>query len=141
MRLAKLVTACGLTVVLCAACGIKAKPLAGTPNIDRAPGNHAKFEDPRNKHVSCLRHRFRKHHYHVTEYLAGPQHLFAFHVGTTPGGPTVVFEDTPGAAEADQLQGGAIGAEVLGAALIYPNRAFDREMIRVEVCVGLGVIG
>ena len=141
MRLAKLVTACGLTVALCAACGIKAKPLAGTLNIDRAPGNHAKAEDPRGKHISCLRHHYRKYHFQITEYLAdGAKQLFAFHIGPAADGPNVVFEPTPGFAEGAQIEGGH-GFEVLGAALIYPNRATDREMKKVEYCVGIGVIG
>src|SRR5579871_4289023 len=119
MRLVKLVMACGLTAVLLAACGIKAKPVAGSAHVDRAPGNHAIVDDPRPRHVKCLR----KHHYAVREYRTTVGKLPAIQVGTLPAGPTIVFEPTDGIAEGLQMQGNAQAAEVIGPALLYPHLA------------------
>jgi hypothetical protein len=137
MRLVKLVMACGLAAVLLAACGIKAKPVAGSAHVDRAPGSHAYVDDPRPRHVKCLR----KHGFRVREYRTVAGRLPAFQIGTLPAGPTVVFEPTDGIAEGVQMQGGAQGAEVIGPALLYPHLASIHEATVVENCVSLGVTG
>ncbi len=137
MRLAKLVIACGLTAALLGACGIKAKPEAGTAHASSATGNHAKVDDPRTRHVKCLR----QHGYRVTEYRTAGSRFPAIQVGTLPTGPTIVFEPTPGAAQYEQIEGAAQAAEVIGAALLYPNQASDHELSIVETCAALGVTG
>jgi hypothetical protein len=138
MRLAKLVTACGLLAFLVAACGgIKPKPLAGTPRLESASGNHAAVDDPRLRHAKCLR----QDHFRITEYRTSVGNLPAIQVGSLPSGPTIVFEPTPGIAEGLQIKGQDEGAEVISAALLFPNGASDRELNKVETCVALGVIG
>jgi len=136
MRLVKLVMACGLTAVLLTACGIKAKPVAGSAHVDRAPGNHAVVDDPRPRHLKCLR----RHGYKVREYrtAAGKP---AMQVGTLPAGPTIVFESTDGIAQGLQIQGDAQAAEVIGPALLYPHLASAHEAYVVETCVAIGVSG
>ncbi|HWD64944.1 MAG TPA: hypothetical protein VG405_07195 [Solirubrobacteraceae bacterium] len=136
MSRGKLVVACGLTALAVSACGMSAKPVAGTPDISHAQGNHAKVNDPRTKHVNCLR----------ADGL--PIHLFrasgarpAIQVGTAPTGPTVIFEPTQQAATGVQIVGQAQGAEVIGAALVYPNQAPDSVMQKVESCMDIGVNG
>ena len=137
MRLVKLVMACGLAAVLLAACGIKAKPVAGSPHVDRAPGNHAYVDDPRPHHVKCLR----KHHFRVREYRTVAGRLPAIQIGTLPAGPTIVFESTDGIAQGMQIQGDAQAAEVIGPALLYPHLASIHEATVVENCIALGVTG
>lgn len=137
MRLVKLVIACGLTAALLAACGIAAKPIAGIPHISNAPGNHARVDDPRSKHVKCLK----QHHYRVREYLTAGQRLPAIQVGTLPAGPTIVYESTPGIAQGAQIKGQAQAAEVIGSSLLYPNAASDHELTVVENCASIGVTG
>jgi hypothetical protein len=136
MSRGKLVLTCGLTALAVSACGMSAKPVAGTPDISSAKGNHAQVSDPRTKHVRCLR----------ADGL--PVHLFrasgarpAIQVGTTPTGPTVIFEPTQQAATGVQIVGQAQGAEVIGAALVYPNQAPDSVMAQVESCMAIGVTG
>jgi len=62
-------------------------------------------------------------------------------VGSLPGGPTIVFEPTPGAAQADQIRGQAQAAEVIGSALVYPHQAPDDELKTIENCLTSGVSG
>jgi hypothetical protein len=132
----KLFVACGLMALVLSACGMSAKPQAGTPDIAQAPGNHAQVADPRTKHVRCLK----------ADGL--PVHLFrasgarpAIQVGTAPSGPTVIFEPTQQAATGAQIVGQAQGAEVIGAALVYPNQASDPVLTKVENCMDIGVSG
>ena len=132
----KLATACGLVAVALAGCGIKAKPLAGTVHLDRARGNHALLDDPRTKHVKCLR----ADRLPVRLYRASGARP-AIQVGTASTGPTIVFEPTPGIAQGVQIQGDAQGAEVIGSALVYPNLATNAELGKIEGCVALGVTG
>ena len=136
MSRGKLLVACGLIALAVSACGMTAKPLAGTPGLAHAKGNHAKVDDPRTKHVKCLRADGLSVHL----FLASGARP-AFQVGTRPSGPTVIFEPTQQAATGVQIVGGAQGAEVIGAALVYPNQASDAVMSQVEACMDLGVTG
>ncbi|MBO0768352.1 MAG: hypothetical protein J2O48_06675 [Solirubrobacterales bacterium] len=140
MSLAKLAAACGLIVVALSisACGIQAKPVAGTVNLSRAAGNHTKVDDPRKPYLSCLR----RQHFSFTKLDYGPQHLRALQIGGAgSAGATVVFEPTPGIAEGDQMKGEMMGAEVIGSALVFPNREPDKTMKKIEACVSSGVSG
>ncbi len=62
-------------------------------------------------------------------------------IGTWPSGPTVVFTATPQAAQADQIQGQAQAAEVIGSALLYPNGGSRSELTAIETCLDQGVTG
>lgn len=136
MSRGKLFVACGLTALAVSACGMSAKPVAGTPDISHARGNHAQVNDPRTKHVRCLR----------SDGL--PVRLFkasgarpGIQIGSPPTGPTVIFEPTQQAATGVQIVGQAQGAEVIGAALVYPNQAPDSVLQQVEDCMDIGVTG
>ena len=118
-------------------CGIQAKPLAGTAHLGRAAGNHAYVNDPRAPYGRCLRASGLA----VTRFESGPGRLRALQIGTGPTGPTVIFEPTPGIAEGDQMEGKVAAAEVIGSALVYPNRASDAEMATVEGCLSINVKG
>lgn len=55
------------------------------------------------------------------------------------GGPTIVFEPNAGMAEGTQISGQVTGAEEIGAALLFPNRAPDALLKTVEGCLDIGV--
>lgn len=133
MSSAKVAAACVLAAVSLAACGSTAKPVAGTPQAATKAKHHV--YNPGRVHIKCLRH---KHIPVRSETLDG---LPSFQVGTRPSGPTVEFMATPGAAQNEQIQGRAQGAEVIGAALVYPNQASDALLSKVETCVAKGVSG
>jgi hypothetical protein len=134
MPSAKLVVASGLAALALSACGsITVKPTSASG----IPASRGRIDDPRttkNNHVACLR----KAGLSVANIGAGN-----LQVGAPGSGPMVLFTPTPGAAQADQIQGyrWAQGAEVIGSALVYPNQASDSELGKVEACVGTGVSG
>lgn len=96
------------------------------------PAGRGRIADPRTQsgRLDCLR----AHHLPVTEVgTTGLQ------IGQPPAGATIHFTPSTGAAEAAQLEGQAQGAEVIGSALVYPNRAPDSELKTIENCVAQGV--
>lgn len=136
MSLARLVLASGLAAILLCACGITKKPLAGTAHLNRAPGNHARFDDPRTVHKQCLR----KIGLGIHEFRTGGINSYpAIQVGRRPTGPTVVFYPT--SAELLKIEGKAQGAVMIGAALVYPNHATSKVAQKVITCIDVGVPG
>lgn len=113
-----------------AACGSSAKPEAGS--LKATSASHTGIDDPRQSHIACLR----AEHVPVTTFSR-----VWFQVGTKPSGPTVQFAPTPGAAQNMQITGQVAGAEVIGAALLYPNQARGGLLKQVETCVATGVSG
>jgi hypothetical protein len=136
MSLAKVAVVCGLMALLLGACGIQAKPVAGT-DLRRAHDYYGKVDDPRTTHVPCLRGAGLPIHEYATDGTGLP----AIQVGRLPTGPTIIFYPTPGIAQGLQLMGQEQGAEVIGSALLYPNQASDSELSIVEKCVAIGVSG
>ncbi len=136
MSKTKLVLACGLMALLIGACGIQKKPEAGTPHVNKAPGSHAKWDDPRKGREKCLRE-----HEVESRYYTASGGRPAIQVGTPPTGPTVIFEPTPAGAEYLQIVGKTQAAEIIGAALIYPNQAKSHVLKIVENCMAVGVAG
>ncbi|HEY5188220.1 MAG TPA: hypothetical protein VII87_04240 [Solirubrobacteraceae bacterium] len=130
MSSAKLALAAGVAALSLAACGSTAKPEAGT--LKAATKNHNGIDDPRATHVACLR----SEHIPVLEF----SHTW-LQIGTKPSGPTVHFAPTPGAAQELQISGQVESAEVIGAALLYPNQAPGGLLNKVETCVAKGVTG
>jgi hypothetical protein len=133
MPSAKLALAIGLAAISLSACGTTAKPEAGT--LQAAAKNHKAVDDPRKKHIACLK----QDKIPVSAMIVNGQP--AFQVGAAPMGPTVVFTPTPGAAQEAQIDGTVQGAEVIGSALLYPNHASDALLKKVEGCVAKGVSG
>ncbi|MEA2212535.1 MAG: hypothetical protein QOF83_2483 [Solirubrobacteraceae bacterium] len=130
MSSGKLVGFCLLAAVSLSGCGIAAKPQVGSSGaqLKSATG----IDDPRVIHVDCLR----------AEKI--PVSTFGrvwMQIGTKPSGPTVQFTPTPGAAQEEQISGQVESAEVIGAALLYPNQASDSLLQKVEGCVAKGVSG
>jgi hypothetical protein len=132
MSSAKLAIACALAAVVLSACGIKSNPTAGTISPTATKEGHAKIDDPRNIHIRCLKQD------KIPVVKVGQTDL---QIGTPPGGPTVQFAPTPGAAQHDQIDGAVTGAEVIGSALLFPNQASDQLLGRVETCLAQDVTG
>ncbi|MBV9816886.1 MAG: hypothetical protein JOZ07_00890 [Solirubrobacterales bacterium] len=132
LALFAVVAGVGLSACL-SACGTTAKPQAGSARALAAA--RTGVDDPRKRHIVCLR----AEHIPVRRVQIGG--LPAMQIGVRPSGPTVVFQPTPGAAQQQQIEGVAQGAEVIGSALVYPNQAPDGLMSRVESCVAQGVTG
>jgi hypothetical protein len=138
MSLAKVAVVCGLMALLISACGVQAKPEAGTPNLKKHKGFYGLVDDPRLPQVSCLKSDKLPYRQY---YADGVQHLPAIQVGARAQGPTMIFYPTDGVAQGLQITGQETGAEVIGALLVYPNRARPRELTKVEACAAIGVKG
>jgi len=130
MSWAKLAPPVALLALVLSACGTSAKPVAGSLNATTIL--HKGIDDPRKTHIQCLR----TEHIPVTRFSR-----VWFQVGTRPSGPTVQFAATAGAAQNLQITGQVSGAEVIGAALLYPNQASGTLLKKVETCVAKGVTG
>jgi hypothetical protein len=130
MSFAKLVVLCLLAALSLSACGIAAKPLVGSTGAQAKSATGV--DDPRTIHLDCLRAQ----NIPVTEFGR-----VWMQIGAKPSGPTVQFTPTPGAAQEEQISGRVESAEVIGAALLYPNQAPDGLLQKVEGCVAKGVNG
>lgn len=126
MPYAKSAAAVGLVAALLSGCGAAVKP----------PQGRGKVDDPRTNgptnHLKCL----------LADHLpARKVGRVGIQIGPLPGGPTIEFLPTPSAAQAAQIEGapGYQGAEVIGAALLYPNRGSDAELSQIESCLAAGV--
>jgi hypothetical protein len=89
--------------------------------------------DPRTagaNYLACLR----AGHLDVTELGTN-----TLQVDTPPSGATIVFAPTADMAEGEQIVGKAQGAYVVGAALVYPNRAPGSQLTVIENCLASGV--
>jgi hypothetical protein len=109
-------------------CGSAVKPAHGRGKIDD-PRIYSSAND-----LKCL-----KSHNLPTQDVGST----GLQIGALPAGPTVEFQPTPGGAQIAQIEGGptAQGAEVIGAALLYPHQASDGELKLIENCLGQGVNG
>lgn len=132
MPLVKASIGCALVALVLSACGTSAKPAAGTIPPTATAAGHALVDDPRAKHLPCLRQQ------KIPFTEVGRTDI---QIGTAPSGPTVSFTATPGSAQAVQIDGQDQGAEVIGSALLYPNQAPDNLLSAVEACLSQGVKG
>lgn len=109
--------------------------LCGCSAVIKPPNGHGKVADPRTagpNRFGCLIAR------HLPAKETGRA---AIQIGPLPGGPTVQFMPTEGAAQALQINGKVQSAEVIGSALLYPHRAGDAELTQIENCLDEGVVG
>lgn len=112
--------------------------LCGCVSAVKPPQGRGKVDDPRTyaaaNHLKCMEQA----HLPVQEIgRTGVQ------IGALPGGPTVLFDTSPGAAQADQMHGNQAyqGAEVIGSAMLWPHQASDDELTLIENCLARGVSG
>jgi hypothetical protein len=131
MSSAKLAIVCGFVAVVVSACGASSNPPAGRISPTATSAGHAKLDDPRTKHLTCLL----QHKLPVSEVGRVWLQINA------PGSPRVLFTPTPGAAQSLQITGQHPGAEVIGSALLYPEQASDSELSTIENCLDQGVKG
>jgi hypothetical protein len=132
MSSAKVAVLCASLAVALAGCGNSPKPVAGSIPPNAVSEGHAKIDDPRARHLPCLR----QHKLAVAK--VGRTWL---QIGGAPAGPRINFLPTPGAAQEAQISGQVQGAEVIGSALLYPDAASDRLLKTVEDCLAEGVTG
>jgi hypothetical protein len=139
MFTAKRAVLCGLAAVALSACASTTKPAArslsasaAVPLPVPAASSRGKVDNAAKKHYLCIR----QHGIAATE--PGSTEI---QVGAAGIGPTIEFLATPGAAQYAQISGTVEGAEVIGSALLYPNRASASELQTVEACTALGVNG
>jgi hypothetical protein len=107
--------------------------LSGCGGLAKPAGGRGAAVDPRTgppDYLACLR---------ANRLAVSELGLNKLQVGQLPSGPTIVFEPTAGIAEGQQIEGKAQGAEVIGAALLYPNHAPGAELTVIENCLGHGV--
>jgi hypothetical protein len=117
-----------------AALGAAAMILCGCSAVVKPPQGRGQISDPRTAsgRFQCL----------VADRLPAREvGRTNIQIGPLPAGPTVQFLPTEGAAQALQIDGKVQSAEVIGSALLYPHRAGDGELTRIENCLDAGVPG
>jgi hypothetical protein len=133
MRSRTLAPACALAAIALGACGQTAKPLAGSRSLNRQkPAGRGVVDDPRTKHLKCLRQQG------LTVATRGTSDLL---IGTGSEQVLASFAPTPGAAQEEQISGHVQGAEVIDSALVYPRHASDQALKKIEDCLAQGVLG
>lgn len=120
-----------------AALGVVAALLCGCSSSVKPPQGRGKIDDPRTNvvnHLKCMQS------HHLPAQSVGQ---VGIQIGPLPSGPTVQFMPTPGAAQGAQIEGSPQneGAEVIGAALLYPHGGTDPELTQIESCLASGVSG
>ena len=141
MRIATFAAAALAAALALSACGSTTKYVAGSPQATAQAQKG--LNDPRTKHIACLRgdHVTDIHEQNLRVNGYGLTAWPAFQVGTKPSGPTVVFVATPGMGQGVQISAQDQAAEIIGAALVFPNDASAKLLGKVESCVALGVSG
>lgn len=129
----KLAIAAGGAALVLSACGASSNPRAGSPQLRNTqhPGR-AVVDDPRRRHLKCLRGL------NMPVVEQGSTNLV---LGAPPYQARVVYEPTPGAAQAAQIDGQIEAAEVIGSALLYPQQMPDAQLKPIEKCLAQGVKG
>jgi hypothetical protein len=133
-RLALAVAALVLALAV-AGCGGAVRVQPTTPAGSTTLASRGKIDSPltnMHNHLQCIKDA------HIAVQVVSPTKL---QVGTAPAGPTIVFTPTAGAAQAQQIDGDAQGAEAIGTALLYPNQGSDSELTGIEDCLDQGVQG
>jgi hypothetical protein len=133
MRPKSALTTVAVAALALTGCGaVKVQPT--TPAGSAKLASRGRVDSPVNmkNHLGCLRAA------HLPVQVVSSTRL---QVGPAPAGPTIVFTATPGAAQADQIEGRAQAAEVIGTALVYPNQGSDTELGTIGACLAQGVQG
>ncbi len=130
-RLALPVALAALAATGCGAVNVHPSASAGSTRLVSRGRVDSPLTDIRN-HLACIQDA------HVAVHVVSPIKL---QIDSPPGGPTVVFTATPGAAQAAQIDGSAQSAEVIGTALLYPNQGSPGELTSIEDCLDQGVQG
>jgi hypothetical protein len=131
MRAAVALLGCAIALAGCGA--VRVQPT--TPSGSSTLASRGRVDSPLtdiDNHLGCMRDA------DLPVQVVNPIEL---QVGALPAGPTIVFTNSPGAAQADQIEGKTQGAEVIGTALVYPNQGSDGELASIAACLQQGVSG
>jgi len=131
---ARAIAISGLAAAALAGCGSSFKTVAGSSvpaASSKSLGNGVVDQAPV-PHTKCIR---------AAGLPAVRIGLTKIQVGALPGGPTIIFAPDPNAAEAEQIEGKAPGAEVIGAAVLFVHQAPAAELTKLESCLDQGVAG
>ena len=125
----------GLRVATAAVCLTALAASACGSAVKSATSSRGKIDNPataKANRIECLTEA------HIPVQQVGLNEL---RLGPQPGSPRVVFDATEGAAQGVQIHGEDPGAEVIGAALLFPDQAPDKELGVIESCLSKGVKG
>lgn len=125
----------GLRVATAAVCLTALAASACGSAVKSATGDRGKIDNPataKANRIECLTDA------HIPVQQVGLNELL---LGPQPASPRVVFDATEGAAQGVQIHGQDPGAEVIGAALLFPDQAPGKELSVIENCLSKGVKG
>jgi hypothetical protein len=122
----------GCAVALAGCGAVRVQPT--TPSGSTTLASRGKVDSPLNVEgrLACIRSA------HLPVHVVSPIEL---QIGAAPTGPTIVFMNSPGGAQSDQIEGKIQGAEVIGTAELYPNQGSDAELASLVACLQPGVQG
>jgi hypothetical protein len=131
---ARAIAISGLAAAALTGCGSSFKTVAGSsvPAASSKPLGNGVVDQAPVPHAKCIRAKG------LPAVRVG---LTTIQVGALPAGPTIIFAPDPNAAEAEQIEGKAPGAEVIGAAVMFVHGAPDSELAKLESCLDQGVAG
>jgi hypothetical protein len=131
---ARTLVLCALATAALAGCGSSFKAVAGSgvPAASSKPLGYGVVDQAPLPHTKCIR---------AAGLPAVRIGLTKIQVGSLPAGPTIIFAPDPNAAEADQIEGKAPGAEIIGAAELFVHQASDSELTTIAGCLDQGVAG
>ncbi len=115
---------CAALVAFASGCGDSAGPPPSSRPAATAP---PASEDKRGIALACIRDG------HGID--ARPIGAKDIQIGQGEEGPRIVFFQSSLEAEARQFEGGAEGAEQIGAALLYVREAPEQQLIELEECL------
>lgn len=139
MSFPKVAVICGLMAALISGCGIAAKPQAGTPHLSKYAGWHGVYDDQRPTRARCLTNHDVKYTEFLTKQKVHGTRTDLQAIKIHKGGATIIFYPDAIVAEGQEIMGGALGAELIGSALLYPNNTSGGTLTTVENCTAIGV--
>ena len=125
----------GLRVATAAVCLTALAASACGSAVKSATSSRGKIDNPataKANRIQCLTDK------HIPVRQVSLDELW---LGPQPASPRVVFDATEGAAQGVQIHGQDPGAEVIGAALLFPDQAPGKELSVIENCLSKGVKG
>ena len=125
----------GLRVATAAVCLTALAASACGSAVKSATSSRGKIDNPataKANRIECLTDK------HIPVRQVSLNELW---LGPQPASPRVVFDATEGAAQGVQIHGQDPGAEVIGAALLFPDQAPGKELSVIESCLSKGVKG
>ena len=125
----------GLRVATAAVCLTALATSACGSAVKSATSSRGKIDNPataKANRIECLTDK------HIPVRQVSLNELW---LGPQPASPRVVFDATEGAAQGVQIHGQDPGAEVIGAALLFPDQAPGQELSVIENCLSKGVKG